>query len=187
MKLLDVTSLPREATYGPPGNQTNLAALVARSRAAIYELGRGKLVKPVRSFGFAMAQPVIPSTLNWKDPNEFIWFVFGWGPVGDRYVANAVRKLRAVLRTGQDTLTLRTSGGELFKRRVATQEVDGSFRWGDFPWGGGVLTTVGDHVFAGAVSCFLEVEDHAVAHLLTATVGGMMMQLDDPQNYGPNS
>lgn len=187
MKLLDVSSLPTQALFGPEGEQTDLAKLVKASRRAMYELGRRGLVKPVKSFGFAIARPEIPSTLNHKDPEEFIWFVCGWGPDGDRYIANAVRKLRAVLRTGKDTLTLRVEGSKAFKKRVPSMEKDGSFRWGDFPWGGGVLTTVGDYTLAGAVSCFLEVEDHAVAHMLNSSIGGMMMQLDQPKEYGPNS
>lgn len=184
---LDVSRLPTEAPYGPEGAQIDLASAVVGLRASVYEMGRHRLVKPVKSFGFAAAHPGDPSALDWKDPYEFTWFVAGWGPDKDRYIANAVRKLRPTLRTKRSTLDLRMRGGKAFKKRVASQESDGSFKWGDFPWGGGVLANVGDIIIPVAVSTFLEVEDDAVAMLAGGLIGGRMLQLDKPDEYGPSS
>lgn len=187
MKLLDVSRLPANALYGPDGNQIDLASIVTRLRPAVYEMGRRELIKPVKSFGFAMAHPLGTENVDWKNPYEFIWFVAGWGKDGERYIANAVRKLRATLRTGKATLVLREEGGKAFKKRVKSAEPDGSFKWGDFPWGGAVLTGVGGIVLPSAVSCLLEVEDHATALLGGGLVGGEMLKLNKPSEYGPDS
>lgn len=184
---LDVSRLPTEALYGPDGAQVNLATVVTGLRAATYELGRHELVKPVKSFGFAAAHAGDPKALDWNDPYSFAWFVAGWGPDRDRYIANAMRKLRATLRARRSTLELRERGGKAFKKRVRSQEKDGSFKWGDFPWGGAVLTNVGGIIIPTAVSTYLEVEDHAVALLAGGLIGGRMLQLDKPDEYGPNS
>lgn len=183
---LDVSRLPRHADYGPTGDQVDMADVVLRSRTALTALKNRLLLKRNDSFGFAAALPGEQGNHSWKDPYHFTWFVVGWGPQGDKYIANAVRKLRPVLRTEMSTLELRVRN-KGFKKRVDSQESDGSFKWGDFPWGGGVLVPVANLVIPCAVSCFAEVEDHAIALMAGGLIGSEMLKRDTPSEFGPQS
>lgn len=190
---LDVARLPRHALFGT----TDMADLVLRARTAVTAMSNKDLVKQTLSYGFAAAKFIDGKDsvgesprFNWNDPYEFVWFVTGWGPDQDRYIANAVRKLRATLRTGRDTIELREKelhGKKPFKKKVDSQEEDGSFKWGDFPWGGAAQVKVGGLVIPTAVSCKLEVEDHILALFHGGQIGANLLQQIHPEEYGPQS
>jgi hypothetical protein len=122
---LDVTRLPRHSLYR---GSLNLASVVLDMRSSIEDWVNSGLVKPNDSFGFAMANPDKAS--SWDDPYAFVDFVVGWGPHADRYIANAVRKLRAALRTNLDTLLIRINNPGHFRDIVESQQANGSFAWG---------------------------------------------------------
>ena len=64
-------------------------------------------------FGVAVANPKFAGHFShvWNSPIDLVGFVVSWGPEGERYVANAIRKMRATARTGQNTLSLVQNGG----------------------------------------------------------------------------
>lgn len=186
--LLDVTRLPRQALYGPEGRRMNLASIVLGMANTVDDWSRlqalpndGTLVKPNDSFGFAMAKPDAVDGGNWDDPYDFVWFVAGWGPEGNRYIANAVRKLRALLRTGHDTLQLRLRFPEYFKDQVGSSSGANRFEWGDFADGGAKLVSVGYLRLPCAVSALREVEDDSVAGTIGGHIGATMLKLDHPE------
>jgi hypothetical protein len=80
-------------------------------------------------------------------------------------------------------LWLRQSEPHSFEQVVAQQEEDGSFRWGDFPWGGATFVTVGKHILPCAVSALKEVEDDAAAKAIAGHVGATMLKLDNPNEF----
>ena len=178
---LDVATLPREAIHGG----FDLAEVALSMRAGIDELVRHGVVRPHASFGYAAGLPrrhagPVP---NWDDPTQLVWFVGGWGPELERYVANAVRKLRALFRTGKDTLELRINDPDAFQDIVASAEEDGSFEWGDFPFGGATFVHSGEIFIPMSVSCLREVEDDAVAKALGGMVGAQMLKVNNPEKY----
>jgi hypothetical protein len=175
---LDVTRLPRQSLYQ---GSINLASVVWGLRTTIDEWAASELVKPNDSFGFAMANADKAS--SWDDPYAFVDFVVGWGPQADRYIANAVRKLRAALRTTLDTLFIRINNPDNFRDVVESQEADGSFAWGDFPCGGATFVRVGDLFLPCAVSALKEVEDDAAAKSIGGHVGAMMLKIRNPDEF----
>ncbi len=135
------------------------------------------------SFAFAMLQPSIdrpnlPHFDEWDSPYVFTWFVYGWGPEGHRYIADAVRKLRALLRTGngQDSSTLALRHRRLwdFVDCVESQDADGNFPWGDFPHGGAVCMEYGSLKLAGAVGGPMEFENDMIARFI---LGGLAKEI----------
>ena len=120
----------------------------------------------------------------WDHPEEFVWFVGGWGPSRDRYIANAIRKLRALLRPSYasyfqefSTLDIRFNVPEHFQDRVKSQDENGGFPWGDYPWGGGVVVTMGKELtLIGAVSCLTEIQDDTVTRLILGGIGEQIVQ-----------
>ncbi len=180
---LDVSSLPRVAFYGSGDEEIELATIVLELGDTILLWERTSMIIANDSFGFAMANPFVDVSLLWDDPYKFTWFTSGWGPDADRYIANAVRKLRAALRLGRDTLDLRITDPNAFIDIVDEQEPDGSFEWGDFPWGGATFVRVGDLVLPSAVSCLNEVEDDVVAKTISGHVGAKMLKLRDSAEF----
>jgi hypothetical protein len=188
--LLDVSKLPFERVYTcEDGSRINLSTLLDSHYDAIQALAAAELIKANESFGFAMAEPMWDEDLEtlqardafWDYPEHFVWFVGGWGPNRDRYIANAVRKMRALLRpviNGYDgmntmfesTLDIRISPS-FFSDTVDSQNDDGTFPWGDFPWGGAAFVRMGGLTMAGAVSCLSEIEDDMVARLILGGIG----------------
>ena len=148
--LLDVSRLPRRGLWAPDETSTavDLATVVREMRTTIDQWADDGLIKPHASFGFAAAHndSLAAGREDWDDPYRFTWFVVGWGTDGDRYVANAVHKLRALLRTGFDTLLLRQGEPGLFDTKVESMEADGTFLWGDFSWGGATVVQIGNLV-----------------------------------------
>lgn len=172
---LDVTSLPRECLYGKGEPELDLAGIVTDLRNAVEDLAHAELIKHNASFGFAMANPAENYHEVWDRPEKLVWFVAGWGVDRDRYIANAVRKMRAAARQNHDTLSL---GHDDFNLTVESQEPDGSFAWGDFPYGGAAFAEIKGYRLLGGVSCLTEVEDHAVASLILGLVGAKMLERD---------
>lgn len=199
MDFLDVRTLPTEAMYGEGALKTNLAAIPHRMRTAFDVMAKAEagLIKANDSFGCALARPFNSDEASsfkpwaWDDPQDFVLFVAGWGPERNRYIANAVRKLRPALREQVDTLLMRCapeSYGDVEPVESA-ELVDGEWRfpWGDFPWGGATYVHVGGLCLPVAVSCLLEVEDDAIAKLIGGSVGAEMLKIDHPEEFGPNS
>lgn len=193
MDFLDVSTLPTEAQYEKGGLKTNLAAIPYRMRGALDALVAGDLIKENESFGCAVAHPydlnaAVLEQWAWDDPDDFIWFVTGWGPQRDKYIANAVRKLRPALREQVDTLSMRCQP-DVYDDGESVESVDdeGRFPWGDFSWGGATFVQVGMMYLPTSVSCLAEVEDDAVAKLLGGTIGAEMLKIDYPEMFGPKS
>ena len=188
---LDVSRLPQEAFVGEGSARMRLESIPARLSGVVDDMARAGLIKANMSFGCAFAKPAEELSWvgyeDWNDPYSFVWFVAGWGPDRDRYIANAVRKLRASLREDKDTLTLRIKCPGAFVDVVNSVDEDGSFPWGDFPWGGATFVHVGDIVIPTAVSCLREVEDDAIAKLLGGLVGAESLKIKMPEEFGPNS
>jgi hypothetical protein len=174
---LDISRLPREAMYaGPDGAQINLASRGWDLAEALRDLAQHGYIKQNDSFGFAVGHPMGSksdrmSFNDWDDPYKFVWFVGGWGPQVNRYIANAVRKMRPLLREGTDTLSMRLHTPERFRDEVESENSDGSFSWGDFPWGGANFTEVNGLSLPCATSALLQVEDHMASQVFGGLVG----------------
>lgn len=190
-RLLDVSTMPFERVYAcKDGSEIDLTKLVDSHYNAIRALAYAGLIKANNSFGFAMLEPVWQvdglDDEIWDNPEQFVWFVGGWGSDRDRYIANAVRKLRPMLRpataTGGDfvmsTLDIRFNLPEHFQDKVDQQNDDGTFPWGDFPWGGAVVELMGDLALIGAVSCLSEIEDDFIAKLILGGIGKRIIEGD---------
>lgn len=183
---IDVSRFSREAIFGNGQNKINLASIVYNLRDTLSRWARDGLVKEHQSFGFAIAHPNPhrPVHLDDRDdPYSIIWFVVGWGDEADRYVANAVRKLRPALRYQEDTLKLRIFRPDVFRDVVPSVDKDGNFPWGDFPWGGATFVRVGDLILPCAVSCLKEVEDDAAAKTIGGHIGSAMLQRYYPTEF----
>ncbi len=174
-QLLDVSKLPTKQVIACDddteidmekflaGHYDDVMALIDRDRIGSSD-----------SFGFAMASPQTSCSTfheSWDDPSKLVWFVGGWGPNRDRYIANAARKLRALARPmrrtcWESTLEIRMSNPDHFQEVVETQNNDGTFSWGDFPYGGAASLRLGNLWLAGACSAFSQVEDQIVTSLI---------------------
>ena len=179
IETLDVSRFPTECLYGAPGKKCNLATLMEPIWTYVNHLAslESPLVEDNLSFGFAMANPWTVSFrygMAWNNPYELVWFVGGWGPERERYIANAVRKLRPAARTGRDTLELRHHSSGLFRDMVDSHEEDGSFAWGDYPYGGAVYLSFEGVKLLGSVSGLSEDEDAAIAAAVLGLVGSQM-------------
>jgi len=185
-RLLNVSAMPFERIYTcQDDTQINMSEFLRDHADAVEALVAHGLVRDNEdsSFGFAMAEPSIKWShilSNWDDPEKFVWFVGGWGPERDRFIANAIRKMRAMLRIINEsrlmeedfsTLRVRFWNQKAFKDIVPDKNEDGTFPWGDFPWGGAVLQHMGRLKLMGAVSCLTEIEDDFMAKLLLGGVG----------------
>ncbi len=181
MALLNVTDLPfKRICTCTDGTVINMEKFIEDLRPAVDALAVAGLIKASESFGFAMAAPRLEVQPDfryaWDNPLEFIWFVGGWGPERDRYIANAVRKLRPMFRQGEiSTLEMRFFAPEGFVDKVDSVDEDGNFPWGDFPWGGAVSCVLGSLLLEGATSCLKETEDDPVSHLILGLVGSKII------------
>jgi hypothetical protein len=183
-RILNVTRLPSQRVYiCKDENTIDLREFLGQYYTPVAALAREGLVKHNDSFGFAMATPMDTDTYYdvvklWDDPEQFTWFVGGWGPNKDRYIANAVRKMRALLREKADTLDLRFNNPGSFRDKIESV-VNGTYPWGDFPWGGACFVTMGDLVLAGAISCLSEIQDDFVTRLILSAIGERIVKGDD--------
>ena len=190
-KLLDVSTMPFERVHTcEDKTEIDLREFLDLHYDVVQALAGNELVRNNDSFGFAMAAPMWDGDLDelqqrgnfWDTPDEFVWFVGGWGDNRGRYIANAVRKMRALFRPHkmseawdpylcESTLEMRFDLPGAFRDKVEQQNPDGTFPWGDFPWGGGVMVRMGPLTLAGAVSCLSEIEDDMVARLILGGIG----------------
>lgn len=171
---------PASRIYVGYKEDVELAATLAVIGSVIKAINlSGLLVSAKPSFGFAMADPTQAEICGlWNQPEKFVWLVGGYGPDAGRYICNAVRKLRAALRYNRDTLDIQRNTPGMFNDSVESQTDDGRILWGDFPWGGAVKLPYGGRDFFGAVSCFKDVEDHAVAAMVLGFIAQAMDKAD---------
>lgn len=143
-------------------------------RPILRGLAQNGVIKPQDSFGFAMMTPIQNDDLEawiseWNHPYAYTWFVGGWGPDGNRYIANAVRKIRPLLRRCMEFSTLdMVLHGRPGKFQDIVDQIDGNgnFPWGDFPYGGAARVSYGPVQLIGACSAFTQFEDHLVTELI---------------------
>lgn len=176
--LLDLTALPTEWVYVcGDGTQIEMSYLLAAHGEAIAAMEATGLLEINGSYGFALSVPIGHGATGWEasdwdNPEKFIAYVGGRGRERDRYAANAVRKLRPWIRQAaagcefDSTLSMRQFAPELFEQGVDSQNADGTFSWGDYPWGGAVVVSFRGFALAGAVSGFSEIQDDTVARLI---------------------
>lgn len=183
-RFVEVDKLPFEQSYKcKNGSIVNLREQLEALKTSINVLGSSGNIGQTKSLGFAMAEPTWYTNYNpnnWDDYMRFVWFVGGWGQDRDMFIANAVRKLRPMLRTQTDTLMIRHFRYlQDFVDPVDQIDADGNFPWGDFPWGGAVSLLMGGFYFGGAVSCFDDdVDDNIVATLAVGIIGKNIIRGD---------
>lgn len=122
---------------------------------------------------YAVVVKVLPkdvdATVLLDDPGALLGFWFGTGHEREQYAAKALRKLRAVVRTGKSTQELRELGnGDPLARfeNVVGVEDDSQLLWGEFPYAGGVIVECKDGRWvAVAYSGFEQQDDHWLAEL----------------------
>lgn len=179
-EFLDVSKLPFSRVVGEGETAVDLADVIQGLRPTMQLWQGSGLVKTIardgtliENFGFAMADPYGDHHAAWDDPYSLAWLVGGWGPLRDRYIANALRKMRAAAREGFNTLYLKhdCDRNEVFRNVVESVEDDGRFRWGDFPHGGAVSMEMRQLNLLGAVSVYDEDEDCVAATPPLAFVG----------------
>lgn len=189
VRTLDVGHLPTSARWGR--STFDLASLIYDAQPFIMGMQAAGLLRETDSFGFAMANPAMmhfadPSDV-WDNPRNLVWFVAGWGPAREMLIANAVRKLRAAVR--EMTCTLNLVGTKVedgfvldqskFEDIVQAQEPDGSFAWGDFPYGGAVLMTIDERPYFGAASALNQIHDDGIAGFLTSLVARKVAEIEE--------
>ena len=188
-QLLDISKLPFESKYDcQDGTTIDMKKFLENLRTPINVLGTTGNIGQVDSLGFVMAKPlnfmvnVLPDDYYWDDPVSYVWFAGGWGPDRDMYIANAVRKMRAMLREGLETLYMRLGCYQdtHFRDLVDQTDAIGNFAWGDFPWGGAVeVQLVSNLLLHGAVSCFDDdVDDDITARLILGILGKQILISD---------
>jgi hypothetical protein len=178
LRLLDP---PDEPVYGKLeyGGVDLSAWLVENTTATVEQWtasGRISVAKP--GYGLACAGILTDEEfrgLNWDDPRALLRFGVATGGVPTTFVYNALRKLRAVVRVAQadypftSTQEIEDEASRLFRDVVANQEPDGTVRWGDFGYAGGLLVWRHDPVRQQnlvvplAISVFKKGEDHDLA------------------------
>lgn len=176
MKSLDVSQLPFEQTYAcADGTAIDMLSFLIEMMPILDAMGAAGVITENDSFGFAMAEPILdwcyPGRLLeniWDDPYTYTWFVGGWGDERDHYIANAVRKLRPLLREGEiSTLEMRFGPQHgYFMDTVESRGWSGNYPWGDFPRGGAVSVQHGPLTMFAACSGFSEIEDDITTRLI---------------------
>ncbi len=192
IKLLNVERLPTKRVYEASSGVTiDVAEVFSGLRAVVETMAREGMIRSDHSFGLAMCKPELDEDIahavdsvftNWDNPYLTTWFTGGWGPKQSEYIANAVRKLRPLLRTGGRTLDARVVGERLalgdFINVVESVDENGNFPWGDFPWGGATYYTVGTLIIPVAVSSLREDEDDMVANLFGSLIGNLITRIE---------
>lgn len=186
---LDVSALPHDAQLDNDDKSViDMRLFVEQVRPSIEALMHTGLLSKKSSLGIAFTMPTFFDTHGeienaWDEPDKFVWFVGGWGDDEAelaKYQANAVRKLRPLLREQyESTLLMRDDYPEKFMGKVEAVEPDGAFLWGDYPWGGAVCVDVYSTYICCAISGLNEAEDHAVALLLASLVGKLFVEANN--------
>ena len=183
---LDMSTFSGDYTYWSKvtGRSVRLDEVVSRFFPGIRAMMRSHAIDKKDSFGFALATVDNDPESVWNNPSELIAFVAGWGDDQDRYCANAIRKIRPGARDGMDTQLIRLHYPELFVDKVESEEDDGTYTWGDFPWDGAVWADVPllgqGWRLLGAVSALPKEQDPIVARTLVDAVGLAMWKADQP-------
>lgn len=183
---LDVSVFPTTYEYtGTNGTTVELADMILDMKYMIELLAQlGVIRDTIGSFGFAVSF-LEPHELEnlYDDPGSFVGIVGGWGDEQHRYIANAIRKMRASARTGSDTLEMVEAGAkldfDLFTDRVES-EVKGAFPWGDFAHGGAAFVSFGDRTMLVAASFVTAEQDDLVAGFIGKLYGKAMYLADKP-------
>ena len=174
---MDVSIFPSELTYEcGDGSIIDFASVLAKLRSVIEIMEISGLFRRSDTFGLAISRPYFEGeeadcTTFQDNPETHVAFVGGWGEKQDQCIANAVRKMRPLYRgpVATSTLDMRLFD-EDFEDVVKSIEDDGTFLWGDFPYGGAVWVIVGDVAYCVSVSGLHQVDDHAAAVLYGTTV-----------------
>jgi hypothetical protein len=179
MTNLDMTSLPTLLIWNP-GTEAgvDLAEVALEMRPTIERMMFDGIIEERESFGFALARPMPRYSDHWDHPSVLVALVVHWGPEGPRYAANACRKLRAAAREGMDTESIRLHYPLKFRDVVESQNADGSFPWGDFPYDGAAYVEVQGCRLLGAVSAYPKEQDPMVARFMTNRIGLIMFESD---------
>lgn len=186
LTMLNMDHFHTSCNYKHGNAAVNLEVRIKALRPAIEALMNHGLVRDKLSLGGAIGGPIFLTPGEslampyWNDPYGYVWFVFGWGPDWQKYAANAIRKMRALLRTGVDTLELQLFDSGRFQDRVVSEDDDHNYPWGDFPYGGATFTKVGNLYIPAAVSTLRAVEDDNVSRLYGGTVGQEMLKVRYP-------
>jgi hypothetical protein len=176
---LDVASLPGSAVFTNEAGSIDFGELLMEKlEPLIITMEACGIIKKTENFGFAMAKPGIDLIDNpWDDPTRLVWMTIGWGPDQERYIANAVRKMRYSARTTFDSIECDVLD---FNTPVNSVEDDGTYLWGDFPWGGAAW--YGDLnnglLLLGGVSGYTQQQDHIVAQLILSTFDLAIFELN---------
>ncbi len=185
-RLLDVSALPTDWSYDcADGSVVGMDYMFPVYGDTLAQMEASGLITSSGSYGFALSVPLPHDGAGWQpndwnEPNKFVAFVGGRGPERNRYVANAIRKLRPWLRQAieggefDSTLNMRLFAPELFQDGVESQDTDGTFPWGDYPWGGATVISFPEFALAGAISGFSEIEDDFVCRMI---LGGLAQQI----------
>ena len=192
MTTLDVTALPFEQVYEcTDGTSINMYDFLRELEPVLDVMRTAGVIAETEnfdySFGFAMVEPIIdaPDDFSidyWDDPYKFAWFVGGWGEESNLLIANAVRKLRPLLRRQDEfsTLEMRFLPEENpFQNTVDSRDRDGNYPWGDFPWGGASVQQFGRLYVIGACSGFSEIEDDMVTNLILTEFAKRVVLAED--------
>ena len=181
---LDVGALKHELEFKfDDGSTFDVAEFGRTIHPAIRAQATAGLVTAPEDFGygFVFGRPMSVEDFDlghhWNYPTEFVWCVGGYGIQAPEYIANATRKMRALLRLDtQSTLEVQQNYPDAFSDVVDSVQDDGTFAWGDFPWGGAVRITMGGMIFTCGVSGFTQRQDHAAALLLAEKLGGCFIK-----------
>ncbi|MBL8160247.1 hypothetical protein JNJ66_07385 [Candidatus Saccharibacteria bacterium] len=173
---MDVTTLPLTRVYTcKDGSTIDMVELVKRARPVIEAMMEAGFLKQTDAMGFVMLEPAVVghdnrSKIDPDDPSTYVWFAGGWGDEKRLHalIANAVRKLRGMLREQVDsTLEMRLDPANFtFENLVPSVDENDEFPWGDFGWAGALRLFFDDLELGGAISVFSELGDHTVTALL---------------------
>lgn len=133
-------------------------------------IGGGLLKRDARSFAVVVKVVLDKDTdltTLIDDPEALFDFAYLLGGESRRYAANALRKMRAVARTGLSTAELSNHGHGAFENVVdGTTDTHDNLPWGEFPYGGALLVGRGDVRVLVGVSGFTQEEDDWLASMV---------------------
>jgi len=164
---LDTELFDRVAAAGE--NDAEARKLELFLRVAVPGWQAAGCTRSTPSFGLVALDPALSDRYStiWRSPTELLEgaIVIGWGPDWRRYVANALRKCRAVAREGLDSLYMEKHAPARFVDPVGECDEHGDFPDGDFPFGGAVRIGCGSGHYILGVSSLTQEEDDLVARL----------------------
>lgn len=175
---LDVSTFPRTLLYDGSEKSFFFEELNQTIQDIMYFLGVLGVVKRVDSFGFAVAvsdiaiDSSLEGSIEIDDPSTYVAFVGGWGPEQDRYIANAIRKMRASLDSDEnDTIKITQDGVNEHYNTVESVDENGNFPWGNFAWGGSAYVAFGNYNHLVSVSALKQDEDDVASSIIGKLIG----------------